>query len=51
MVKRYPGDPLTLFALAEARRKAGDGAGADQALAEAKAGWKGSADGLTLGRA
>ncbi|CAN5224759.1 hypothetical protein BH09PSE2_BH09PSE2_03820 [soil metagenome] len=51
VVKRYPGDPLTLFALAEARRKAGDGSGADKALTAAKAGWKGGAEGLTLARA
>ena len=50
VVNRYPGDPLTLFALGEARRKTGDGVGADKALAEAKSGWKGSADGLSLGR-
>ena len=50
-LERFKNDPLALYALAEAKRKAGAPAEADKALGEAKAAWKGAPSDLSLARA
>lgn len=49
-LKRFPNDPMALYALSEVRRADGDRAEADRLLAQAKAGWKGDPKALRLDR-
>ena len=49
-LKRWPSDPLSLYALSVADRKLGDLAAADRNLARAKSGWNGDLDMVELWR-
>jgi tetratricopeptide (TPR) repeat protein len=49
-LRRWPNDPLTLYALSMADRGLGDTASADRNLARAKAGWKGDLSKVELSR-
>jgi hypothetical protein len=49
-LRRWPNDPLSLYALSLAERGLGAGAAADAALAQARAGWSGDITSVPLAR-